>query len=402
MRPYERFLQYAAIHTRSDESSDKTPSTDRQFDLANLLVSQLRELGVADARVDTQCYVYASLPATPGREGDPALGFLAHLDTADYEAASVRPRLHPNYNGGDVALGSRTLSPGMFPHLPSLSGETLITADGATLLGADDKAGAAEIMAMAGRLLAEGQPHGKICIGFTPDEEIGRGTDHFDVAGFGADFAYTVDGGPAGEIEWENFNACSADFEIRGVDVHPGSAKDTMVNALLVAMELGAMLPAAETPRHTEGYEGFYHLLKLEGDPTAARIRYLVRDHDEAGFQQRKKTLRHIEKTLNETWGDGTVTLSIRDQYRNMAEVIRRHPQLLARAERAARRAGLEPRQIPIRGGTDGANLSFMGLPCPNLGTGGYAFHGPYEHITAEAMDRVTDMLVYLATEEWQ
>ena len=255
---------------------------------------------------------------------------------------------------------------------------------------------------MAERLLAEGAPHGKICIGFTPDEEIGRGAEHFDVAGFGADFAYTVDGGPAGEIEWENFNACSADFEIRGVDVHPGSAKDTMVNALLVAMELGAMLPAAETPRHTEGYEGFYHLLKLEGDPTAARMRYLVRDHDEAGFQQRKKTLRHIAKTLNETWGDGTVTLSIRDQYRNMAEIIRRHPQLLERAERAARRAGLEPRQIPIRGGTDGANLSFMGLPCPNLGTGGYAFHGPYEHITAEAMDRVTDMLVYLATEEWQ
>lgn len=402
MRPYERFLQYAAIHTRSDERSDKTPSTERQFDLANLLAAQLRALGAADARVDGQCYVYASLPATPGREGDPALGFLAHLDTADYEAASVRPQVYPNYNGGDVALGSRTLSPGMFPHLPSLAGETLITTDGATLLGADDKAGAAEIMAMAERLLAEGAPHGKICIGFTPDEEIGRGAEHFDVAGFGADFAYTVDGGPAGEIEWENFNACSADFEIRGVDVHPGSAKDTMVNALLVAMELGAMLPAAETPRHTEGYEGFYHLLKLEGDPTAARMRYLVRDHDEAGFQQRKKTLRHIAKTLNETWGDGTVTLSIRDQYRNMAEIIRRHPQLLERAERAARRAGLEPRQIPIRGGTDGANLSFMGLPCPNLGTGGYAFHGPYEHITAEAMDRVTDMLVYLATEEWQ
>lgn len=401
MRAFERFLQYAAIHTRSDETSETVPSTARQFDLARLLVSQLQAMGVADARVDGQCYVYASIPATAGREGDPALGFVAHMDTADYEAACVTPVLHPDYDGGPLELGGLTLSPAMFPHLAGLKGQTLITAGGTTLLGADDKAGVAEIMTMAERVLAEGLPHGKLCIAFTPDEEIGRGADHFDVAGFGARFAYTVDGGTEGEIEYENFNACEADVEIRGVDVHPGSAKDVMVNALLVAMEFGALLPGAETPRCTSGYEGFYHLMKLEGDPTAARMRYIVRDHDAAGFAQRRRTLCQIEKVLNEKWGPGTVALTLRDQYRNMAEIIRQHPELIRRAEDAARKAGLEPRTRPIRGGTDGAALSYMGLPCPNLGTGGHAFHGPYEHITAEAMDHVTDMLVHLAAGEF-
>ena len=399
MRAYERFLQYAVIHTRSDEASSTTPSTARQLDLARLLAEQLQGLGLADAAVDQWGYVYGSLPPTEGREADPALGFVAHMDTADYEAARVRPLLHPGYDGGPVTLGSRTLSPRLFPHLPALKGQTLITASGDTLLGADDKAGIAEIMTMTERLLAEGLPHGRICVAFTPDEEIGRGTDKFDPARFGARFAYTVDGGAAGEIEYENFNACEADWTFTGVDVHPGSAKGVMVNALLVAMEANAMLPAAEIPRCTEGYEGFYHLLKLEGDATRAHMRHIVRDHDAASFQCRKNTLRHIEKTLNETWGAGTVQLTIRDQYRNMAEIVRQHPQLIARAEQAARMAGLEPRTLPIRGGTDGANLSYMGVPCPNLGTGGYAFHGPWEHITAEAMDQVTDMLVFLATE---
>ncbi len=400
MRAYERFLQYAVIHTRSDDASASVPSTARQFDLARLLAEQLRTLGAADAAVDGHCYVYGSLPATPGREHAPPLGFIAHMDTADYEAACVRPVLHPHYDGGDVPLEGRVLSPSMFPHLRDLRGQTLITASGDTLLGADDKAGIAEIMTMLQRLQSGRLPHGRICVAFTPDEEIGRGADHFDLERFGAQYAYTVDGGAAGEIEYENFNACSAVFTFSGVDVHPGSAKGVMINALLLAMEANAMLPAAETPRHTEGYEGFYHLLQLEGDATAARMRYIVRDHNEASFLCRKRTLLHIEKTLNERWGAGSVRLELQDQYRNMAEVIRSHPHLITSAEAAARRAGLEPRTLPIRGGTDGANLSYMGLPCPNLGTGGYAFHGPFEHITAEAMDQVTDMLVFLATEE--
>lgn len=399
MRAYERFLKYATVYTRSDEASPTSPSTARQLDLARLLAEELRQLGVADAAVDSFGYVYGHLPATAGREGDPMLGFLAHMDTAAYEAAHVQPILHPNYDGGEVALGNTVLSPEMFPHLTSLHGKTLITAAGDTLLGADDKAGIAEIMAMVERVQADGLPHGPLAVAFTPDEEVGRGTEHFDTDRFGAAFAYTVDGNAAGEIEYENFNACEAHWAFTGVDVHPGSAKDIMVNALLVAMEANAMLPTAETPRCTEGYEGFYHLISLEGDATAARMRYIVRDHDNASFACRKETLRHIEKVLNERWGAGTARLEIRDQYRNMAEVVRQHPWLIARAETAARKAGLTPVTSPIRGGTDGANLSWMGIPCPNLGTGGYAFHGPMEHITAEDMDAVAELLVYLATE---
>ena len=400
MRAYERFLNYVPVYTRSDETSETMPSTKRQFDLARLLAEELRQLGVEDAAVSDTCCVYGSLPATPGREKDPALGFLSHMDTADYEAETVRPRLHPDYDGGPVALEGRTLSPEMFPHLPQLRGQTLITASGDTLLGADDKAGIAEIMTMVEELAT--LPHGKIAVAFTPDEEIGRGTEGFDVERFGADFAFTVDGGAAGEIEYENFNACDCVFTFHGVDVHPGSAKHVMVNALLLAQEAAAMVPAVETPRDTEGYEGFYHLLHAEGCVARATLRYLIRDHDGEKFQARKETLRAIERAIREKWGPESVTLEIRDQYRNMAEIIRQYPWLLERAERAARAVGLEPKTLPIRGGTDGANLSFRGLPCPNLGTGGYAFHGPYEHITAEARDQGTAMLVRLATEEFQ
>ena len=402
MRAYERFLRYAVVCTRSDETSDTVPTTSRQLDLARMLAEELRQLGVSDAAVDGFGCVFGHLPATPGREGDPMLGFLAHLDTADYEAAHIRPVLHRNYDGGDVVLEGRTLSPELFPHLADLRGKTLITAAGDTLLGADDKAGIAEILTMVERLQTGGLSHGPLAIAFTPDEEVGRGTEHFDTERFGARFAYTVDGGAAGEIEYENFNACEARWDFTGVDVHPGDAKDIMVNALLVAMEANAMLPAAEIPRCTEGYEGFYHLIALEGDATAARMRYIVRDHDASSFACRKETLRHMEKVLNERWGPGTARLTLRDQYRNMAEVVRQHPWLLTRAEGAARRAGLTPVTKPIRGGTDGANLSWMGIPCPNLGTGGYAFHGPLEHIAAEDMDAVADMLVFLATEAFE
>lgn len=398
MRAYERFLKYVTIHTRSDETSDTTPSTARQFDLAKLLVEELHAMGITDARVDENCYVYASIPATIGCETQPALGFIAHLDTADFEAQRVLPQMHEHYDGGTLKLKGATLSPEMFPHLKRLAGRTLITSDGTTLLGADDKAGIAEIMTMAEQILEKKLPHGRICIAFTPDEEIGRGADAFDVAGFGAQYAYTVDGGPEGEIEFENFNAGEATVLVNGVDVHPGSAKGVMVNAQLVAMEFNAMLPQAETPRLTEGYEGFYHLMRMEGDTTHAKLRYIIRDHDAAGYENRKRTMQHILKTLQEKWGD-IITLELRDQYRNMREIIEQHPQLITRAENAARAARLVPEIVPIRGGTDGARLSYMGLPCPNLGTGGYAFHGPYEHITVEGMDAVVEMLVNLAKE---
>ena len=401
MRAYERLLRYVTVGTRSDEAAKCSPSTPGQLELGRLLAEELRALGAADAALDeaSGC-VYGHLPATAGREADPVIGFLAHMDTADFPGENVRPQLHWGYDGGVLPIGcGLSLDPARFPHLAGLKGKTLITASGDTLLGADDKAGAAEIMTMAERLQAEALPHGPLAIAFTPDEEIGRGTEHFDLERFGAAFAYTVDGGAAGELEYENFNAAEAFFTFRGVDVHPGSAKGVMVNALLVAMEAAALLPAADCPRCTEGYEGFYHVYHLTGSVTEASMRLIVRDHDETSFACRLKTLKHIEKVLNEKWGAGTVSLNIRPQYRNMAEILRRHPAVLERAERACRAAGLTPITQPIRGGTDGAALSWRGLPCPNLGTGGYAAHGPWEHVAAEDMDAVTDQLVHLATE---
>jgi len=398
MQAYERFLKYAVIYTRSDENSETVPSTKRQFDLAELLVRELRALGVADAAADKNCVVCGHLPATSGREDDLPLGFLAHMDTADYPAEHVVPRLWPDYGGGALELGHGTvLTPERFPHLRALRGRTLITASGDTLLGADDKAGIAEIVTMAETLISRRLPHGPICLAFTPDEEIGEGASHFDLERFGAKFAYTVDGGAEGEIEYENFNACAADFTLRGVDVHPGSAKNVMVNALLVAMEINAMLPPAEIPSKTEGYEGFYHLLRLDGVPARAMLHYIVRDHSAEHFAVRKDYLRRVEKTINERYGSGTATLAMRDQYHNMAEIIRSHPHLIENAKHAAVSAGLTPKVVPIRGGTDGALLSFRGLPCPNLGTGGYCFHGPYEHITCEGMERAAAMLTALA-----
>ena len=397
MRAYERFLNYAVVYTTSDEESTSVPTTERQFDLARMLVRELQEMGVEDARVDEKCYVYGSIPATPGYENCVSLGFIAHMDTSpDFAGQGVKPQVIKEYDGQDVALGDsgRVLSVKQFPHLSGLKGRTLITTDGTTLLGADDKAGVAEIMTMAERILKSEIPHGKICIGFTPDEEVGSGADHFDVENFGAQFAYTLDGGVEAEVVYENFNACSAVFEVHGVNIHPGDAKDKMVNASLAAIEINQMLPSCDTPSHTEMYEGFFHLTSIEGNVEKAKMHYIVRDHDRGSFEARKKLLRFIEKTINEKYGPGTAVLQIRDEYENMEEKIKPCLHLIDNAKDAMRELGIEPDVSPVRGGTDGARLSFMGLPCPNLGTGGYAFHGPYEHITAEGMDTVVEIVL--------
>ena len=399
MRAYERFLNYAAIRTPSDENSNTYPSSKCQFDLAYVLAEEMKALGVQDVEVSEYCYVYGKLPATPGYETKTKLGFIAHMDTvSDFCDHDITPVIHENYDGEDLPLGTsgRTLAVKNFPHLPSLAGRTLITTDGTTVLGADDKAGIAEILTMVERLITEKIPHGPLRIAFTPDEEIGTGTANFNLETFDAEYAYTMDGGPEGEVEYETFNACGATFEIEGFNVHPGSSKDTMINACLVGFEINSMLPGCETPRGTEGYEGFYHLTDMSGDVAHATLHYILRDHDSHSLEARKNTLRLIEKNLNEKWGEGTVTLTIKDQYRNMKEIIVDHMHLIENARLAWETAGVTPSNSVVRGGTDGCQLSFMGLPCPNLGTGGYAYHGPFEHITAEAMDKATDMAVEL------
>ncbi len=397
MQAYERLLNYTGIYTTSDEKSNTVPSTMRQFDLAHLLVSEMSQMGISDVSVNEQGYVYAKLPATEGFEDRPAIGLIAHMDTSpDFCGEGVKPQVISNYDGSDVLLGDsgRVLSVKEFPHLASLKGRTLITSDGTTLLGADDKAGIAEILTAVEIILKDKIPHGKICIGFTPDEEIGRGADAFDVEKFGAEFAYTVDGGAENEIEYENFNAAAAEVRIQGFAVHPGDSKDTMINASLVAMEFNSMLPSADIPRNTEGYEGFFHLTGMKGDVSEAELTYIIRDHDASMFEYRIETMKHAAKTLNEKYGENTIGLSVREQYRNMKSKIEPCMHLIENAKKAEKEAGLEPNTLPIRGGTDGATLSYMGLPCPNLGTGGYAFHGPYEHITAEGMDAVVQTLI--------
>lgn len=397
MRAYERFLNYVKIHTTSDENSNTTPSTRRQFDLAEILAEEMKKLGVKDVRVDENCYVYGAIPATPGYEDKPAIGLIAHLDTApDFCGEHVNPQIYRNYNGEDVTLGDsgKVLSVKTFPHLKELKGRTLITTDGTTLLGADDKAGIAEIMTVAEELLKGTMPHGKICIAFSPDEEVGSGADKLDIPAFGAQYAYTADGGCENEIVYENFNASEAVFKIRGFNIHPGEARNKMINAALVGMEINSMLPNLETPAHTELYEGFFHLCEMEGTVENATLQYIIRDHSVASFEARENTLRHIEKIMNEKYGQGTVKLEIHEQYRNMIEKVAPCMQLVDYAKDAIRELGMEPNTDPIRGGTDGAQLSFRGLPCPNLGTGGYAFHGPYEHITAEGMDTAVHVML--------
>ena len=399
MKAYERLLKYIAIRTPSDEESETVPSSTCQFELAQHLHRELFTMGITDVKVDTQCYLYAHIPPTPGYEDRPKLGFIAHLDTvSDFCDHRIIAEIHEDYNGRDLPLGSsgRVLSPDMFPHLKELKGRTLITSDGTTILGADDKAGIAEIMTMVERILDENIPHGPISIAFTPDEEIGMGAAHFNLEDFGADFAYTLDGDTEGEIQYENFNAAKAEFHINGVNVHPGSSKDVMVNAALVAMEINSMLPPYETPRDTEGYEGFYHLTDMKGDVGYAELHYIIRDHDGMKFEKRKEKLQTIAKEINAKWGRGTAELVITDQYRNMAEIISGCMHLIDNAKKACENAGVTPLILPIRGGTDGAQLSFKGLPCPNLGTGGHGYHGPYEHITVEGMDAACEVALEL------
>ena len=399
MRAYERLIEYVKVPTPSAEESTTHPTSQCQFDLANKLVEELKTLGAVDVRVDEHCYVYGKIPASAGYEGKTKLGFISHMDTvSDFADHAVRPLVHPDYDGEDLKLGEsgRVLEKSVFPHLSELKGRTLITSDGTTILGADDKAGIAEIMTMVEELEKRDIPHGQISIGFTPDEEVGQGADLFDVPGFGAEFAYTVDGGREGEIEYENFNASGAKIKITGFNVHPGSSKDTMINAAEVACEIQSLLPEKANRRYTEGYEGFYHLTGMKGDVACAEMEYIIRDHDAEKFAAKEAYLREVAEKMNQKYGKGTVELEIHEQYRNMAEKIQPCFHLIENAQEAARRAGIQPQVLPVRGGTDGARLSYMGLPCPNLGTGGYACHGPYEHVTAEGMDQTVELLLEL------
>ena len=392
----ERMLEYVRFNTQSNDSTGRHPSTPGQFEFARHLAKELRELGVERVRVSEFAYVFGEIPPSAGCGEAPALGLVAHMDTsADAPGDNVRPQL-VEYRGGVIPLGDsgRTLDPAVFPELNRLTGHTLITTDGTTLLGADDKAGIAEILTAVERVAAGDLPHGKLCIGFTPDEEIGEGPLHFDVADFGADYAYTLDGGAAGEIEFQNFNAATATFELRGRSVHPGSAKDVMINAQNVAFELDSLLPQDEVPEKTERFQGFYHLVHTSGSVGNARLVYLLRDHDAASFEARKRRMREAAETLNAKYGAGTVVLTIKDQYRNMEEIIRQHPFLIEIAEDAVRSAGIEPVIVPIRGGTDGATLSFKGLPCPNLGTGGYNFHGECEFASVQEMESSVQVIL--------
>ena len=396
MRVEERLLKYVSYWTTSDEECRQIPSSVRQFELGKVLEQELRDLGLEKVTLTDHCYVYGLLPATKGYADKPAVGFISHMDTApDFSGKDVKPQIIPDYDGNDVLLkGSGTyLKVSDFPTLKTLKGRTLITTDGTTLLGADDKAGVSEIMTAVEQIITEKIPHGDIWIGFTPDEEVGSGADLFDLDYFKAKFAYTVDGDYEGEVAYENFNAASASFEIKGVNVHPGEAKDIMINAALVGCEIASLLPENETPAHTEGREGFYHLTDFSGDIAHAKVNYIVRDHDKATFEKRLDTLRGIEKKMNEKYHADTVKLNIQHSYSNMLEVIEKNEYVVAIAKKAIKNVGLEPVSRPVRGGTDGARLSFMGLPCPNLGTGGYGFHGPFEHISVEGMDTAVSVI---------
>ena len=405
----ERFIEYAKIDTKSSETTGTHPSTEKQFDLARLLVKQMEEMGVKDVRLSDKCYVYGRIPSNLSEKDNavtPKLGFIAHMDTSPAASdTGVNPREIKNYPGGDIILNEEkkiVLSPKTFPKLNTMIGADLLVTDGTTLLGADDKAGDAEIMAMAEYLLTHPEiKHGEILLGFTPDEEIGEGADFFDVADFGAEVAYTVDGGTLGEIEYENFNAASGKVEITGVNVHPGDAKNKMINALLVGMEFNALLPEDQRPALTEGYDGFFHLVGMEGDEALTRMSYIIRDHDKAKFEEKKKVFRQAADKLNEKYKETAahVGIVIKDQYYNMREKIEPdNMYLITVAEEAFRKAGVEPVTKPIRGGTDGARLSFMGLPCPNLSTGGENYHGIYEYLNINSMRKMVEVLINLAT----
>ena len=397
----DKFLRYIAMDTQSEAEKEQIPSTKKQLALARQLAEELKIMGAAEVTLDSQSYVYAVIPATIEKEL-PAIGFIAHMDTSpDASGENVKARTVCQYDGKEICLHEKKgifLSPKEFPSLKKYVGQDLIVTDGTTLLGADDKAGVAEIMAMAEYFLTHPEiPHGKICIGFTPDEEVGRGADGFDVALFGADVAYTVDGGALGELEYENFNAASGRVLIHGRGVHPGAAKNIMKNASLLAMEFHQMLPEEQNPMYTEGYEGFFHLTDIQGSMVEARMDYIIRDHDREKFERKKILFSRIGEFLNEKYGEGTVEVILKDTYYNMREKIEPHPYLIEAARTSMEKLGIEPRVVPIRGGTDGARLSYMGLPCPNLCAGGENCHGIYEYVCVQSMEKIVGLLAEIA-----
>ncbi|MBQ7636148.1 MAG: peptidase T [Lachnospiraceae bacterium] len=400
----ERFLRYVKVDTQSQEDVERVPSTEKQFDLANMLVEELKAMGAHNVRLTENCYIYAEIPATT-EEKWASLGFISHMDTSDaVSGKDVNPQIIKNYDGKTVVINKKmalTMGPEEYPDLLTRVGEDLIVTDGNTLLGADDKAGVAEIMTMAEYLLEHREiRHGKIMIGFTPDEEVGRGADFFDVREFGADFAYTVDGGPVGEIEYENFNAAALTVTVTGKSVHPGSAKNVMKNALTLGMKYDSLLPENEVPEFTEGYEGFHHLTNMEGNVDKAVMHYILRDHDEEKLEEKKRVAIETGEYLNKIYGPGTFAVEIKDQYCNMKKKIEPYMFLIDNVKDVMTELGITPRVSAIRGGTDGARLSFMGLPCPNLCTGGANYHGRFEYVTVQSMEKCVDILIRLASKK--
>ena len=394
----KRFLKYVSFDTQSDENSNTYPSTAKQLELANYLVEELKSLGLTDAAVDQYGYVTATLLGNVQGKDVPVIGFLAHMDTSpEFPGANVKPRIIENYDGqSTIELGAgRVLSPEEFPHLKNYAGKTLITSDGTTLLGADDKAGIAEIVTAVEYLLEHPEiEHGTIKVGFTPDEEVGRGVDYFDVKKFGADFAFTLDGGEYGELSYETFNAAQAKVIVHGKSIHPGEAKNKMKNAILLAMDYINQMPPAEVPAHTEGYEGFYHVYHIEGSVDRAVLTWIIRDHHRDRFEERKTYMVNAAQWMNKKYGDGTFEIDVKDQYYNLYEVLKDKPEIIELAQKAMKDAGIDPIIRPVRGGTDGSRLTFMGLPTPNLFTGGHNYHGPYEYIVVESMEKAVEVVV--------
>ena len=396
----DRFLKYVSFDTQSDENSTTFPSTDKQLVLLNYLADEMRSLGMEDVTVDKYGYAMGTIPASKGYENAPVIGFISHVDTApDMSGKDIKPHIIEDYDGGDIHLnGALTMQVKDFPELAMFKGHTIIHTDGTTLLGADDKAGCAEIMTAAEYLMAHPEiKHGKIRLGFTPDEEIGRGVDYFDVKAFGADFAYTMDGSYEGELEYENFNAASAVIEIQGRNVHPGYAKDKMINAIQVACELNAMLPVQQRPEYTTGYEGFYHCVGISGTVENAKISYIIRDHDSEKFEQKKVYIWSCVDLLQKRYGQEVLKLLLKDQYYNMRKMVEPHPQVIDKAMEAMRMADVKPIVKPIRGGTDGARLPFMGLPCPNIFAGGMNFHGKFEYCSLQTMQKAVNVIINIA-----
>ena len=397
----DRFIRYVKIDTQSARDSETYPSTAKQMDLLRLLAEELKQIGMQDVRMDRYGYVTATLPANNGK-ASPVVGFLAHVDTSpDASGANVHPRVIEHYDGGEIVLNAEEnirLSPERFPDLRKYVGQTLVTTDGTTLLGADDKAGVAEIMTAMATLIAHPEiPHGTLKIAFTPDEEVGRGVDYFDVEAFGADFAFTVDGGEMGELEYETFNAASAKVRVHGRNVHPGTAKGIMLNAILIGMEYNDLLPVFERPEFTEGYEGFYHLMGMEGTVEAAKLEYIIRDHSDERFAQKKALMQAAADFINQRYGELVVEVEVKDQYYNMRKMIEPHPEIIEVAKAAYTAVGLEPHIIAVRGGTDGSRLSYMGLPTPNIFAGGHAMHGRYEFVPLVAMEKAVEVILKIA-----